>query len=84
MYQSPINIFYRPEMSFVDTSTKQFSINRQKSKLFADYLKKSDLKNHIVIHEFKDIFTYEDLKLGHTEEYLTDFFNSDPRVEASI
>jgi hypothetical protein len=24
------------------------------------------------------------LKLGHTEEYLTDFFNSDPRVEASI
>lgn len=81
-YQKPLVIFHRKEMSFEDTSLRQFFINRQKPKLFVEYLK----KHQFSFEEKSDWgrLEREDLLLGHTEEYLDDFFSKDPRVEASI
>lgn len=84
MYKTPIKIFYRPEMSFKDTSNKQFSINRDKPRLFVEYLQKSELKDSIEIVQNREKIDDKDLLLGHTQEYLSDFFSADPRIEASI
>jgi hypothetical protein len=49
MYEPPLHIFYRPEMSFEERSKKQFSENRNKSRLFVEYLQKSELNDTIRI-----------------------------------
>jgi hypothetical protein len=84
MYETQLRILYRTEMSFKDTYKKKFSINREKSRLFVEYIKNSNLKDNIQIDNFTNLISYNDLKFWHTEEYLSDFFNADPRVEASI